>query len=122
MERITVLCACLERLHARLDHAGENSPFLYAAQREEYYALERHSSVNGDETGDRSHGECDAAGQGLTRACAALHGLLERGVRREANSRISTLPHHLTVLLNFCFVIIKLGRETHYGEQPTIYP
>jgi hypothetical protein len=30
--------------------------------REEFYALERHSGVNGDETSDRSYGERDAAG------------------------------------------------------------
>jgi hypothetical protein len=32
------------------------------ARREEFYALERHGGVNGDETSDRSHCERDAAG------------------------------------------------------------
>jgi len=91
--------------------------------REGFHALERHSGVNGDETSDRSHGERDAAGQGLTRARAALYRLLERGVRREANGRISTLPHHLTRFLIFLVfrhggvIIIKTGSgETYYGE------
>jgi len=33
-----------------------------SARKKELYALERHSGVNGDETSDRSHGECDATG------------------------------------------------------------
>jgi hypothetical protein len=58
-------------------------------------ALKRHRGVHGHETRNCAHAEGDAAGQGLPRSRAALHELLERRVCREANGRISTLPHHL---------------------------
>lgn len=59
------------------------------------YALERHSHVYRDEAGDGAHAKGDAAGQRLSRARAALYELLEGGVRREADGRVGTLPHHL---------------------------
>lgn len=59
------------------------------------HALERHGGVYGDEASNRADGERDATGQRLSCARAALYGLLERSVRREADGRIGTLPHHL---------------------------
>jgi hypothetical protein len=67
-------------------------------------ALERHGGVHRDEAGDRAHAEGDAAGQRLSRARAALHELLERGVRRETDGRIGALPHHLQ------YVTRRMGR------------
>ena len=59
------------------------------------YVLERHCGVYRDEAGDGAYAEGDAAGKGLASTHAALHGLFEGGVRREADGRIGTLPHHL---------------------------
>lgn len=47
--------------------------------------LERHGGVHRDEASDRAHAKGNAARQGLSRARAALHELLERGIRREAD-------------------------------------
>lgn len=64
-------------------------------RREKNHALEGHSGVHGDEAGNRADAERDATRQCLSRARAALDGLLERGVRREADGRIGALSHHL---------------------------
>lgn len=63
------------------------------------HALERHSGVHGDEAGNRADAKRDATRQRLSRARAALDGLLERGVRREADGRIGALSHHLVIFL-----------------------
>ena len=95
MERVAVLCPRLKRLHARLDHTDDAALACRTYYERRTNALERHRGVHGHEACNRADAEGDAAGQGLPRAGAAQHGLLERRVCREADGRIGTLPHHL---------------------------
>jgi hypothetical protein len=63
--------------------------------RRRHNALEWHCGVYRDKAGNGAHAKSDAGGEGLSRARAALDELLEGGVRRKADGRISTLTHHL---------------------------
>ena len=65
--------------------AGQRKYTTVIQQCGRYHALERHSGVHRDEAGNRADSERDATGKRLSRTRAALHGLLERGVRREAD-------------------------------------
>ena len=90
MQRITILRAGVERLHARFDHTGETNRLMHHKAfghrpMEGVYTLERHCGIHGNKAGNGTDSEGDAAGQGLSRAGTALHELLESGVRRESN-------------------------------------
>ena len=90
MQRITILRAGVERLHARFDHTGETNRLMHHRSfdhksMEGVCVLERHCGIYGDKAGNGTDSEGDAAGQGLTRAGTALHELLEGGVRRESD-------------------------------------
>lgn len=60
-------------------------------------SLKRHSSIHSDQPRNPSNAKRDRARQGLARARGngALYELFERRVRREADSWISALAHHL---------------------------
>lgn len=60
-------------------------------------SLERHRGVYSHEARNCPDAEGDAAGQRLPGARTALHELLERRVCREADGRVSSLPHHLRI-------------------------
>ena len=90
MQQITILCAGVERLHARLDHTGETNRLMHHRSfdhkpMEGVSVLEWHCGIHGDKAGNGADSESDAARQGLSRAGTALHELLEGGVRRESD-------------------------------------
>ena len=82
MQRIMLLRASVERLHACLDHTGETNGLMYHRSCEYMpiegmYVLEWHWAIHSDKANNDADSEGDAARQGLSRVGVALHQLLE---------------------------------------------
>ena len=74
----------------------------------------RHETCNGTDT------KRDSGWKLLSRACGGLNELLESGIRREANSRIGALSHHLDEMQVVEGTGKRSGRTT--GNRPRYMP